>query len=141
MPEPDEIQLVQKVFDAFMRRDAKAMAELCHPEMEFYPQGTAMLARASAPYRGRTGITEYLDDVEKTWIELRVVPRHYEVLGNRVLVRGRVYARGADGLLIDSTALWVWEVRDGLLVWGCGYADEAEALETFRPDRPAAEGA
>jgi ketosteroid isomerase-like protein len=136
MSEPQGIRLVKKVFDAFVRRDAAAMADVCHPEMEFYPQGTSTLARGSAPYRGRAGIGEYFDDVEKTWVDLRLFPRHFEMLGNRVLVRGRIYARGEDGLLIDSPALWVFEVKEDLLIWGCGYADEAEALESFRPDDP-----
>ncbi len=134
MPEQESkqaISLIEKALDAFSRRDVDAFVEVAHPRIEFYPQGTSALARGGQPYRGHEGIRAYFGDVSRVWTELRVIPQKHLTVGDHVLVTGRIYAHGADGLLIDSPAHWVWRVEEDKLVWGCGYTDEDEALEAL----------
>jgi len=59
---------------------------------------------------------------------LEVVPHDFRDLGDRVLVFGRVYARGEGGYITDSPTQWLWELKDGLIVSGRVFTNRAEAL-------------
>jgi ketosteroid isomerase-like protein len=124
------VAVVERAFKAFSERKLEDWLELADPEIEFFPSGTAALAREGRPYSGHDGIRAYFLDVARAWEELRVVPQAYREAGDHVLVRGRIYARAAGGLLVDSPANWVWRVRDGMIVWACAYTDkDLEAAE------------
>jgi ketosteroid isomerase-like protein len=121
------IELTEAMFEAFTARDVEAMVGLLDPEMEFFPIGTARLTGSDAPYRGHDGMRRYFADVEDVWQELRVVPQHYELTGDRVLVTGRVYARDRQGGVIDSPAGWLWEIKDRRFTRGQVFDDPDEA--------------
>ena len=119
--------VVKAVFAAFAERDVERVLELIDPEVEF----TAMtndFAGRTEPYRGHEGIREYFRDVARVWDELRLTPRDYRDVGDAVLVTGRVSARSA-ARIVDGSTGWIWQVRDGKVVYGCVYpsAGEAEA--------------
>jgi ketosteroid isomerase-like protein len=124
---PANIELVRRVFEAFTSRDIDAMLEVIAPEMEFWGP-TASFARHGEAYHGHEGMREYFDDVARVWRVLEVVPHEFRELGDRVLVFGRVYARGEGGYISDSPAQWLWEVRGGRVVWGRVFTNRAEAL-------------
>ena len=121
------IDLVRRVFEAFTQRDIDAMLELIAPEMEFWGP-TASFAREGEPYVGHEGMREYFADVASVWRVLEVVPHDFRDLGDRVLVFGRVYARGAGGYISDSPTQWLWRVSGGLIVWGRVFPSRADAL-------------
>jgi ketosteroid isomerase-like protein len=133
--EEANIAVVRKAYEAFGERDWESWLALADPEVEFLPAGTAALKRGGRAYHGHTGLREYFEDVEEVWEELRVVPQSFRAVGDHVLVRGRIYARTADGLLVDSAGHWIWRIVGGKVVWGCAYADEDEALEALGIDR------
>jgi ketosteroid isomerase-like protein len=120
--------LVERVFEAFTQRDVGAMVELFDPEAEFLAP-TASLAGQKTPYRGVEGLHKYFEDVAKIWEELQVIPHTYREVEDKILVLGRVYARGANGLLVDSPVGWVWEVREGKILSGRVYTSREEAIE------------
>jgi ketosteroid isomerase-like protein len=120
-------EIVRAVFDAFSRRDAAALIELCDPEIVFTPP-TQRLAGRSQPYRGHEGLRTYLADVGRVWEELRSEPDEYIELDDRVLCTGRVYAWGV-GRVIDAPAGWVWRLRDELVVEGHVYETRRAAYE------------
>jgi ketosteroid isomerase-like protein len=124
----DSIRLVQRAFEAFTHRDLEAMLGLLAPDAEFFPEGTSAALGEDRSYRGHDGMRRYFEDASRVWDELRVMPQRYRQVGDRVLVHGRVYARLANGFLIDSPGSWLWEVRDGKIVWGCAFAEDADAL-------------
>jgi ketosteroid isomerase-like protein len=124
---PANIDLVRRVFDAFTARDIDAMLALSSPEIEFWGP-TASFAREGKPYRGHEGLRQYFDDVASVWRTLEVVPHDFRDLGDRVLVIGRVYARGAGGYISDSPTQWLWGVRGDQVVWGRVFTSRAEAL-------------
>jgi ketosteroid isomerase-like protein len=125
----ESIAVVRRVFAAFSERDVESMLEVLDPDVEFLPQHTASLARKGRPYHGYEGIREYFEDVARLWKELQLIPHEYRELDDSVLALGRVYARGADGLLVDSPAGWLWRLRDGKIVAGRAYTSREEALE------------
>jgi uncharacterized protein len=124
---PANIELVRSVFEAFTSRDIDAMLELISPEMEFWGP-TASFARQGEAYVGHEGMRQYFADVGRVWRTLEVVPHDFRDLGDRVLVFGRVYARGEGGYISDSPTQWLWKVSGGRIVWGRVFTNRAEAL-------------
>jgi ketosteroid isomerase-like protein len=104
-----------------------AFVALADPEIEFFPV-TATIAAGGRPYVGLEGIRRYFEDVALVWHELRAVPQEYRELDDGVLALGRVYARGVDGLLVDSPAGWLWRLRNGKVVYGRIFSDRTAAL-------------
>jgi ketosteroid isomerase-like protein len=132
----ENISIVRRAFEAFTERDADAITALADPEVEFVAPHTAALAREGQPYRGWDGLRCYMEDVARLWQEMQAIPQQFRDLDDTVVVLGRVYARGKDGLLVDSPVGWVWRLRDGKIVWGRGYESHEEALEAISVKRP-----
>jgi ketosteroid isomerase-like protein len=120
--ESGAIALVQRAFEAFDRRDLAALVELTDPEVELFAP-TAALANEGRCYRGHDGIARYLQDVERTWAHLQVMPEKFREVGNHVVCLGRTRAQARDGLEVDGPTAWVWELRGRRLLWGCVYAN------------------
>jgi ketosteroid isomerase-like protein len=123
----ENADIVRRLFDAFARRDARAVADLCAPDVEFVPV-TLGLAGREEPYRGHEGMRRYLDDAGRLWQELRADPQAYHEAGDQVAVVGRVYAWGV-GRVIDAPVGWLWRIRDGRIVYGRVFDTQREALE------------
>jgi ketosteroid isomerase-like protein len=126
-----ERYLVERLYDAFNRRDPKEIEEICDEKMAFFPVVTAEAVGREAPYVGPPGLQEYLADTAKIWEELLITPSQIEQRGNRLLVRGRVYARSRELGIRDMPVAWVWEVSGGMIVRGDVFPDLEHALEHF----------
>ncbi len=129
MPESHRV-LVERLFEAFNRRDEVAITALCDPGMEFFPVTAEELGRA-APYVGPEGLREYLDDIGRVWDELLILPKQVESRGARVLVRGRVYLRSHELGIRDMPAAWIWEIGGDRFVRGEVFVDPEQALVRF----------
>jgi ketosteroid isomerase-like protein len=121
------VELVRQLFEAFTNRDLEAMQSLVSRDMEFFAP-TADFAREGRPYVGHEGMREYFEDVGRVWRTLEVVPHEFRDLGDRVLVLGRVYARGEGGYISDSPAGWLWGLSGDRIVWGRVFTRRADAL-------------
>jgi ketosteroid isomerase-like protein len=121
-----DIEVVQAVFAAFAERDLEAVLELAAPEIEFIAV-TSDYAGRTEPYRGHEGIRQYFRDVAEVWDELRLTPTDYRMVGEQVLVTGRVSARSPARVVSGSTG-WVWRVRAGKVVRGRVYASAEDAV-------------
>ncbi len=124
----DDRELIERLFDAFNRRDADEIAELCDAGMEFFPVGTAEAVGRTAPYMGPAGLQDYLGDVERAWEELLIRPKLVERHDESFLVRGRVYARSRELGIRDIPVAWIWDVADGRFVRGEVFMDPEQAL-------------
>jgi ketosteroid isomerase-like protein len=123
-------ELVQELFDALSRRSEEGISELCDERIEFVPLAEVLGGR-SEPYVGRAGVRRFLEDVERTWEELRLSAGEVLVRGNSILVIGRVYARSRESGMRDFPAAWIWRLRQGRIDYGRVYPDAAAALEAF----------
>lgn len=128
--ESEHMELVKRLFEAFNRRDAETIAAICDPGMEFISP-TAEAVGRNVPYTGPAGLREYLADVVQSWEELLVTSGTVEQRGDRLLVRGRVYARSHELGIRDMPIAWVWEVRGGRFVRGEVFPDPEEAVACF----------
>jgi ketosteroid isomerase-like protein len=120
------LDLVRGMFEAFANRDLAAMLTTMHPEVDFLPV-TANLTTGGVPYRGFDGIERYMEDVARVWPELRLFPGEMRDLGDRVMVLGRVLARGG-GMIIDRPTGWLFAILDGKILRVRVYASHAETL-------------
>jgi ketosteroid isomerase-like protein len=128
------VAVVEQLFDGFARRDADAMVETMADDVVFEPASSELAPRE--PYEGHAGMRRYLADLGRTWAEFRVTIHEYRGADERVLARGRVYARSASPAFItDSELAFVWWVRDGRIVHGRTYTDPHDAEAEMR--RPA----
>lgn len=126
-PEPDRL-LVERLFEAFNRREEAEITAVCDPEMGFFPVGTAEAVGRTAPYVGPAGLHQYLDDVETVWEELRISPKVVERRGDSLLVRGRVYARSRELGIRDMPIAWIWDVAGGRFTRGEVFIDPEQAV-------------
>jgi serine phosphatase RsbU (regulator of sigma subunit)/ketosteroid isomerase-like protein len=122
--------LVERLFDAFNRRDEEQIVALCDEEMEFFPV-TAEAAGRVAPYVGIEGLRDYLDDVAALWEELLIRPSEVEWRDGALLVSGRVFLRSREFGIRDMAAGWIWELRDDRFVRGEVFADPELAARRF----------
>lgn len=122
--------LVERLFDAFNRRDAAGIVEVCDERLEFFSV-TAETVGRSTPYVGPGGLSDYLSDVARVWEELLITPLRVEQREGLVLVRGRVYARSRELGIRDMPVAWVWAVRGGLFVRGEVFTDPQAATSRF----------
>jgi ketosteroid isomerase-like protein len=126
----EHLTLVERLFDAFNRRDSEEMASLCDPEMAFFPITAQEIGR-EAPYVGPEGLDAYLDDVAAIWEELLVRATQVDSLGDQVMVHGRVYVRSRERGIRDLPAAWLWQVREGRFVRGEVFTDPHHAGKAF----------
>lgn len=123
-----ERKLVERLFEAFNRRDVEEIVALCHEEMEFFPVGTAEAVGRAAPYVGPAGLHDYLTDVDRAWEELLVTPTSIERRNGSLLVRGRVYLRSRELGIRDVPMAWIWDVAGVRFVRGEVFPDPDQAL-------------
>lgn len=125
------LALVERLYECFNRRDEACIVELCDESMQFFPAVTANAVGRDAPYRGEGGLRDYLADVAEVWEELRISPAEVEARGDRLLVRGRVYARSRELGIRDVPVAWIWQVRDGRFVRGEVFPNPEDAVGRF----------
>jgi ketosteroid isomerase-like protein len=134
VPDP-QLALITRLYDCFNRRDEACIVELCDEEMEFFPVVTAEAVGRKAPYGGRAGLHDYLSDVAEVWEELQITPSRVERSGERMLVRGRAYARSRDLGIRDVPVAWIWIIRGGRFVRGDVFLDPEQAVAQFEREQ------
>jgi serine phosphatase RsbU (regulator of sigma subunit)/ketosteroid isomerase-like protein len=126
-PESDRM-LVERLFEAFNRRDPEEIAAVCDEGLEFFPVGTAEAVGRAAPYVGPEGLRDYLRDVERVWEDLRISPKLIERRNGSLLVRGRVYARSRELGIRDMPIAWIWDASGNRFTRGEVFMDPEQAL-------------
>jgi uncharacterized protein len=123
------VEIAERVIDAFNRRDVDAIFECVNQDVEWFP--AMPVTFSGGALRGREGIESYIGEVGDTWDEYRVVAQDFRGLGDdQVLVLSRVEGRGAgSGGLVDSAMGQIYDFRDGKISRVRTYLDHAEALK------------
>jgi ketosteroid isomerase-like protein len=108
----DNLEIVRRGFEALAEGGVEGLIPFIHPEFE----GIAPPELASEPdtYRGPEGIRRYFDSFYDAMEEIRFEPHEFIAVGDRVVVRFTLRARGrTTGIEVEQKAVQVWEVRDG----------------------------
>jgi ketosteroid isomerase-like protein len=124
----ENVEIAERVIDAFNRRDTDAVAELITVDFEWFPAMPTLLAGTS--FKGREGIEAYRTEIDNTWEEYRSVALEFRDLGDRVLMLGRLEGRGrGSGAAVDAPQGTVWDFVGGKISRASTYLDHAEALK------------
>jgi ketosteroid isomerase-like protein len=67
-------------------------------------------------YAGHEGFERWLQDWSDAWNEWTLDVQEIQEAGNRVLLLGRMKARGASGVRVERDDGIVYEVRDGRVI-------------------------
>src|SRR5215212_10694995 len=100
MPQ-EHLDLVRRGLDAYQRRDVRSMAKVAHAECEVFTFTSGVVE--AEPFRGQAGIAHWMAHELEPWEEWRVEPAEIREVGERVLVRALVTARG-QGSSVELTA-------------------------------------
>lgn len=120
------VDLVERLLDAFNRRDVKAFTELTTPDFEWV---TSMMAVEGEVFLGREGIETYFARMRDSWEEFLAVADELRDLGDQVLWRGRVKARGrVSGVPVDAPLDVLYDFREGSISRMHSFLDRDEAL-------------
>ena len=123
----ENVEVVQRAFEAWNAGDLDRVIELVDPELEFVPFRSQL---DGASYVGADGMRQFARDSAEEWEYLQIAPDEFRYAGDRVLMVGRYDARGrASGVDIEFPAAWVAQLRNGKIVHLRSYSDRDVALE------------
>jgi len=130
----DHVRIVERAYDAFRKRDLDDLTAMSHPDIEI-ASVTGVMAGREGPYRGIGALGNYLQDVERVWDEIELLPQEFtETKDGNVLVFGRVRARRGNAR-IDTPNAWLWELEGDRIIKVHVYAEPTgDARWLFRPD-------
>ncbi len=123
--------LARQGLEAFNRGDADAVLGLLSPDVEVH--SVAEMGEEGT-YRGREGYLEWTRIWLDAWDEFRIeVAEVEEVDEENILVHSVQHGRGkGSGVEVSQEGVYLFTVRDGLLVRLHLYATREQALEAIR---------
>ena len=129
MPRED-IENARRGIEAWNREDLDAFLETWAEDAEWrpaFPEGTE---GRGGVFRGREEIAQAWHNVRDAWAEYRVEAEDARMVGETLLVLGRIYARGAkSGVVIDSEWSLVGRFEGGKAISAWDWLDHAHALK------------
>ena len=126
----ENVETFRRAIDAYNRRDIDAFLESFDPMVETHPLTLAMFGQEGTVYRGHEGVRQFIRDVDEALREIQVEPVEIRDLGERIVARGRLRARGrASGAEIESPVSWLVDFKNGRVIRMRDYLDFREALE------------
>jgi ketosteroid isomerase-like protein len=126
--EQEATEAIRRAYQAFAERDLDELVKLAAADIEITTM-TGQLAGLESPYRGHSGLAQYLDDTARVWDDIELLPHEFELLQDgRVLVFGRVRAWRKNSF-IDAPNAWLWRLREGLITEVQILADPETARE------------
>ena len=121
----ENVEIVRRGFEAFMRGDISALVELGDPEIV-----SCVHPRANATYKGIDGSLKMIADWVEDFDEFVAEPAEYIDADDCVIVRVHEQARGkGSGVPVEEDWWFVLRLRDGKAVRWDIYDIKAEALE------------
>jgi ketosteroid isomerase-like protein len=125
----ENMELVQRSFQAWNRGDVDAWLESAHPEVEWSSAIARRMEGDTTVYRGRAQMRQFWDEWHSVW-DLTIDLSEFRDLGETVVALGSMRAHGKmSGIDIESPVAYVFELERGLGRRVRAYLDHAEALE------------
>ena len=119
-------EIVRSIVDAANEGDFEATERWIADEGELVPLRAQL---EGTTYRGPGGLRRFWADLDADWEDLQVPIDELRESGDKVVVIGRLTARGrVSGIDLDVRIGTVWEVRDGKVVRMESFSDPDEAL-------------
>jgi ketosteroid isomerase-like protein len=123
-------QTIHVAYEAWSRRNVKALLEVVHPDAEARPILGANIG--ASVYRGHDGLREWFKDLHQEWETFQTRVTRIDERGDRLLCTIDVHARGrASGVVIEGEMYHLVELRDGLILRLEAFRDRAEAMRAL----------
>jgi ketosteroid isomerase-like protein len=125
----EDIEVVQRLVDAFNSGDIDGILALTHPdfEVEVPPE----LSAEPDVYIGHAGMRRYWESFHDALDEVRFDLEEYWELDGAVVVALRVSAKGRrTAIAIEQRNAGVWRTRDGKALQANIFASLADALHS-----------
>lgn len=130
MSEAENVALLRHAYEALADEGVEGIIHLISPEFEV--ETPSDLAVEPQVYRGPDGVRRWFDTFFEVMDEVNLEADELIPAGDRVVVPGRVVARGQDsGIETNQAVTMVWTLRDGMAVKMDIYAEKQEALEAL----------
>jgi ketosteroid isomerase-like protein len=124
----ENVNVVQRVYDAFNRDDFDAGLALCDSEVVI--DWSNSVGPDAQIYRGYPEVERFWNESKRAWADTRWQIDECIDHGDKVVVFGRIFARGvASGVNVDANVSQVVVVRDGKVVHVKLFQSRSEALE------------
>lgn len=121
----ENVDLVRRALMAWQSGALGEIDELVTPDAEWRPSPLSRARREV--YVGPAEIREWASEMVSRHSEIRNEIDDVRDLGDRVLVLGRVLEINGQETRLDAQLAWLFEIRDGRIAGGRGFADPAEA--------------
>jgi ketosteroid isomerase-like protein len=121
----ENVDVVRRGLFAWQSGAIREMDRLVAPDAEWRP--SALSGSSREVYVGPEGFREWAGEMISRHGELRNEIDEIRDLDDRVLVLGRVVERVEGKTRVDAQLAWLFELRDGRVVSGRGFADPEEA--------------
>jgi ketosteroid isomerase-like protein len=112
-----------------------AFAELNRGDFSFKlaaPDAEVDMSRAVGTDRSvyrRDEFRRLSEDFVNSWESVRYEADEFIDAGEHVMTPWTNHAVGRDGIELKARGIWLWTIRDGVIVRVCLYQDRDEALE------------
>jgi ketosteroid isomerase-like protein len=122
----ENVEIVRAAIDAHNRGDFDGAFKNVAPDFEFDQ------TRAVGTDRGvfnLDGFQSLLATFTDNWESFTIGADELIDAGDDVVMPFTNVARGRHGIEVQARGIWVWTVREGLIVRACLYQERQEALE------------
>jgi len=122
----ENIEIVQRLVEAFYDRDTETVASILDAEIEFE---SALVEHKT--YKGMAEMLEYRRDLDDAWAEWRSEGDRFLSAGSDSVVHlYRIMGRGkGSGVPVAQDIAILWTLRAGRVVRGKVLLDQKDALE------------
>ncbi len=89
----DNVEIARRAIEAWNRQDLGVWIDTWHPEAEWRPAFPKGTEGTGTVFRGHEAIEEAWRNVREAWDVYRVEAADARIVGDSLLVLGRIYAR------------------------------------------------
>jgi ketosteroid isomerase-like protein len=123
----ENVELARKGYEAFNRRDADALADLCDPEVEFL----SLIAESEGQvYRGHEGVRAFLRQQDEAFDAISAEIEEIIDFDDFLIISLCFRAHGREsGVPVEQHSWQAARIRANRILWWKFFRTRAEALE------------
>jgi uncharacterized protein len=122
----ENVDMVQRAFEAWNRGDIEGYLAHLSPDVEGVPVGATLEGKV---YRGHDEVRTWWQTQSEVWERLLLCAEEFKQVGTELVVSGHWEAVGRSGVDMSVPATWVFGFRDGKIAYWQAYTSRAAALD------------
>ena len=122
-------EIARQSIDAWNGRDVEWLVETASPDFEFVPLIASSVEGEAGVVRGSEAFRRFFVELDETWEVFHLETEELEEVGDRVLVRSHLHAKGrGSGVELDQPLFSPLSFDGDVPVSLQGFADRESAL-------------